>query len=231
MSAYTKLPSDNQKTTKNSIEELSASVKLYEQRLKELRKLFAEFSVKKTKEFSGLIQKKQEELINQTNSIRNLLKTQPATNEKQKYDMLKKTAEVLFKQFTDLEQPSVKIEEETDIGPEFVHRESISIENMEDLQNDLLQNILEDIQNLQKDFYEVNNLFKEVSTMISEQGDLLNESEKHVDVAVTETGRANVELESANNYQRSAKKKAVCILITVIVIVLVLVAIIIVTTA
>ena len=231
MSTYSKLPSDGSKSPSKPTQQLANFVKDYEQKLKELRKLLSDPKVK-TKEGSRAMSNKQDELINLTNQVRSLFKAQVSPSEKQIFDKLRKNAEDLFKQFSDLDQRGATVEtSEEDLGPEFVHRESISYQNAGEVEGDGLQERLGDIQNLQKDFHEVNNLFKEVSTLVEQQGALLDESDKNVDTAVKETGRANVELDSANNYQRSAKKKAVCIFIIVAVVVAILIGVVVATTA
>lgn len=231
MSTYAKLPSENSKSTSKPIQELSASVKDYEQKLKDLRKLITESKSKKTTATSKALMKKQDEIINLTNSLKSLMRLQVAPSEKQIFDKLKKIAEQLFKQFNDLEQASETVEEkEEDLDPEFVHHESISFQNIGEVDSGVLQERLDGIQNLHKDFHEVNNLFKEVATLVESQGNLLDESEKHVETAVKETSRANIELDSASNYQRSAKKKAVCIFLIVLVVVGILIAVVVATT-
>ena len=115
----------------------------------------------KTKDGSRLISSKQDELIKLTNKIRGLFKAQVSPSEKQIFDKLRKNVEDLFKQFNDFDQKGVKDDiAEDDLGPEFVHRESISYQNAGEVEGDGLQERLGDIQNLQKDFHEVNNLFK-----------------------------------------------------------------------
>ena len=232
MSTYNKLPGGSSGGQSKPLQDLSNIVKEYEQKLKELRKLLAQAKVKKTKEISTGIMLKQDDIINLTNSIRALLRVQVPSSDKQMYDNLKKTADLLFKQYNDLDQSDTK-EEVTEevLDPEFVQRESISFQNAGDLDSEVLQDRLGDIKNLQKDFQEVNNLFKDVATLVDKQGEQLNESDKNVDTAVKETARANVELDSANKYQRSAKKKALCIFLIVLVVVGILVAVVVSQTA
>jgi t-SNARE complex subunit (syntaxin) len=55
-------------------------------------------------------------------------------------------------------------------------------------------------------------MFKDVAKMVNEQGTMLNNAEEHVDNAVVESGKAVNELNKADNYQRSSKKKLYIIL-------------------
>jgi F0F1-type ATP synthase membrane subunit b/b' len=220
MTSYAKLPSENSKGPSKSIQELSAYLKEFEQKLKDLRKLYSEASSKRNQNIFELIELKKHEIITLINSIKPLLKLQVLSSEKQILEKLRKISEELFKQFSDLEQreitdPATR-ESQGEIESEFVYSEDISIQSSGELDNQVIKERLDNIKDIQKDFHEVNNLFKEVAEMVSEQGAMLDESEKNVDTAVKETSRANVELESADKYQRSAKKKVFCIFIIVL---------------
>ncbi|OMJ70143.1 hypothetical protein SteCoe_31941 [Stentor coeruleus] len=240
MSQYSKLPGDSSKGQSKAIKDLSDALKEFEQKLKELKRLQADATSKSTKEAKKIIMEKQDDLINLGNRIRAFLKLQVSTNEKQIFNSLKKTAENLLNQYKELEKsfdsynPYEKPktdEEDDDIGPGFVEHEGISFKDANEISGDLLQERQENIQNLHKDFVEVNHLFKEVATLVEQQGEMLDESDKNVDTAVKETARANVELETANTYQRSAKKKALCIFIIVLCVVGALIGIVVASTA
>ena len=223
MTAYNKLSGDSAPGIPKALQDLSNSERVFEQRLKELRRLIAEAGSKPNKLTHKSIVAKQDELINLANEIRILMKTQVASNQKQMFDKLKKHAEALFKQYSELESSyqadDTPVVEDYEVDPEFVERDTMVFKNADELDSDRLKERHEDIQGLQKDFHEVNSLFKEVASMVDQQGNMLDESEKNVDTAVTETKRANVELDSANKYQRSAKKKALIIFIIVLVVV------------
>jgi syntaxin 7 len=152
-------------------------------------------------------------------------------------DKLKKTSEELFRQFADTEgqissASNFKQEEnphET-FDPGFVEEESLAIRDEDELKQENLLKRNEDIQQVHRDFVEVNSMFKEVAHLVDQQGESLNVAEGHVDTAVKETGRANIELDSANKYQRSAKKKIVIIFIIVLVVVAILIGVVVATT-
>jgi t-SNARE complex subunit (syntaxin) len=211
MSTYAKLPGDSSSPSIKSLQDLSNCERLYEQKLKELKRLMAESSQSHSKPLEKSILSKQDELINLGNEIRALSKSSVPPAQKQMHEKLKKHAEALFREYSTLEStyapPTVYEEEDHDVGSEFVERNTLVYRNTDELNSDKLQERHEDIQSLQKDFHEVNSLFKEVAS------------------------RANVELDSANNYQRSAKKKALIIFIIVLIVVGALIGIVIAATS
>lgn len=229
MSSYNKLPGNSKALPR---EELSKYLKDFEKKLKDMKKLSLDPNAKFTKEHLKAVLKSGDELINLKNQISVVLRAPVPNNEKQIMDKLRKTAEELFKQFAELEsQIAVRTQNTGQVNPhetvddEFVEHQSLAIKNEDELSNETLLKRNEDIQQVHKDFIEVNSLFKEVANLVEVQGESLNEAEKNVDTAVKETGRANIELDSANKYQRSAKKKLVVIFIIVFVIVAILIGV------
>lgn len=235
MSSYNKLPGQPKQS---SLEELGKYLKDFEKGVKEMKRLVGDPKANFTKEHLKAVLKSGDQLINLKNQISTVLRAPVANNEKQIMDKLKRTAEELFKQFSEVEnmiaaktQNTGQVNPHESIDDEFVEHQSLAIKSEDDLkQGDLIKRN-EDIQQVHKDFVEVNSLFKEVATLVEVQGEALNEADKNVDTAVKETGRANIELDSANRYQRSAKKKLIVIFVIVLVVVAILIGVVVAVTA
>ena len=233
MSSYNKLPGESKASTR---EELAKCLKDFEKQLRELKKLISDQS-NSSKDKTKLVVKIGDNLINLKNRINTLLRTPVPANEKQMIDKLKKTAEELFRQFADAENQissSARFEPTSDphdtFDPGFVEEESLAIRDEDELSHENLLKRNEEIQQVHKDFVEVNSMFKEVAHLVDQQGESLDVADGHVDTAVKETTRANIELDSANRYQRSAKKKIVVIFIIVAVVVAILIGVVVATT-
>lgn len=118
-------------------------------------------------------------------------------------------------------QPDVENLEEIGI----MERDSLAYVDSVHLKNEELKERKEQVEVLQKDFITVNEMFKDTAKLIKEQGEDLDVIDKHVGVAVSETGRGVNELVKAERYQGSAKKKLCIIMIIAAVVVGVLLAI------
>ncbi|OMJ76723.1 hypothetical protein SteCoe_23836 [Stentor coeruleus] len=104
-------------------------------------------------------------------------------------------------------------------------RTSLAYRDSAQLRNEELTERKAQIEALNKDFVEVNEMFKDAAKMIHEDGKHLDVAEKHVIVAVAETGKGVQELHKADGYQKSARKKMMCIFLIAAVVVGVLLAI------
>lgn len=60
---------------------------------------------------------------------------------------------------------------------------------------------------------ELNELFRDVAHIVREQGDNLDRIDANVQNTVTDTRQADLELRSANRYQKRARGKACCLLL------------------
>lgn len=233
MSSYNKLPGESKASPKD---ELAKCLQDFDKQLRELKKIISDQS-KSSKDRTKLAVKTGDNLINLKNRINTILRSPVPANEKQFVDRLKKSAEELFRQFTETENQinsSAPLESESNphdtFDPGFVEEESLAIKDEDELSHENLLKRNEDIQQVHKDFVEVNSMFKEVAHLVGQQGESLDVAEGHVDTAVKETTRANIELDSANKYQRSAKKKIVVIFLIVAVVVAILIGVVVATT-
>lgn len=104
-------------------------------------------------------------------------------------------------------------------------RTSLAYRDSVQLRNEELTERKAQIEALNKDFVEVNEMFKDAAKMIHEDGKQLEVAEKHVTNAVAETGKGVQELHKADKYQKSARKKLMCIFLIAAVVVAVLLAI------
>lgn len=83
----------------------------------------------------------------------------------------------------------------------------------------------EEIKELESDLRQANTLFRDVSELVGEQGIMLDQIEGHADVAVEETGKAVVQLDRAEVYQKRARSKIVWIIICVLILIGIVIAI------
>ncbi|KAI9371541.1 t-SNARE [Aspergillus egyptiacus] len=75
-----------------------------------------------------------------------------------------------------------------------------------------------EIRNIEQSVGELNELFRDVAHIVHEQGGQLDIISENVERVHTDTRGANVELRSANRYQKNARNKACCLLVILAVI-------------
>ncbi|MCJ1283841.1 hypothetical protein MMC26_003172 [Xylographa opegraphella] len=95
-----------------------------------------------------------------------------------------------------------------------------------DFQESLIVERESEIRNIEQSVGELNELFRDVAHIVREQGTVLDTIEVNVQNTATDTRQADVELRSANRYQRQARGKACCLLLilAVVLVVIILVA-------
>ncbi|CAG9322774.1 unnamed protein product [Blepharisma stoltei] len=219
--------------SQSALQEQAMMVREFNQRIKKLKDLSAQLgSAKDNPKLHSSITKEREDAIDLCKRIiRSFKEKPPSRAEKPQHDKLAKEFEALSKQFQNLCQVSLEKqktyveEEKTQQGYEQEQAEE-SFRSVGGLDEALLRDRMEEVQQLEKDMITVNAMFKDVSNMVVEQGAMLDSAENNVDVAVKETGRAVVELDKAENYQKKSKNKLYCILGIVVVVVAVLGAVI-----
>ncbi|CAG9327721.1 unnamed protein product [Blepharisma stoltei] len=217
----------------NSVfQEHAALVKEFQQHIKKLKDLTGQLGTAKDNQklHASITQEREFSIKLCKQIIQSFKEKQPSRAEKIQHDNLTKQFEALSKQFQSLCQMSLEkqktyVEDEkmTQAGNEPEELEE-SFKSVGGLDEALLKDRFEEVQQLEKDMITVNAMFKDVSNMVVEQGGMLDSAENNVEVAVKETGRAVVELNKAEVYQKKSKGKLFCILGIVIVVVLVLVA-------
>ena len=92
-----------------------------------------------------------------------------------------------------------------------------------DFQESLIIERESEIRNIEQSVGELNELFRDVAHIVHEQGGQLDTIEVNVQNTATDTRQADLELRSANRYQRNARGKACCLLMILAVVVTVIV--------
>ena len=82
-----------------------------------------------------------------------------------------------------------------------------------DFQESLIIERESEIRNIEQSVGELNELFRDVAHIVREQGENLDVIENNVQNTVTDTRQADLELRSANRYQKQARGKACCLLL------------------
>lgn len=82
-----------------------------------------------------------------------------------------------------------------------------------DFQESLIIERESEIRNIEHSVGELNELFRDVAHMVQEQGGELDRIDANVQNTVTDTRNADLELRSANRYQKQARGKACCLLV------------------
>ncbi|MCJ1401729.1 hypothetical protein MMC11_004946 [Xylographa trunciseda] len=95
-----------------------------------------------------------------------------------------------------------------------------------DFQESLIVERESEIRNIEQSVGELNELFRDVAHIVREQGTMLDTIEVNVQNTATDTRQADVELRSANRYQKQARGRACCLLLilAVVLVVIILVA-------
>jgi len=92
-----------------------------------------------------------------------------------------------------------------------------------DFQESLIIERESEIRNIEQSVGELNELFRDVAHIVREQGANLDTIEVNVQNTATDTRKADLELRSADRYQRQARGKACCLLIILAVVVAIIV--------
>ena len=82
-----------------------------------------------------------------------------------------------------------------------------------DFQESLIIERESEIRNIEQSVGELNELFRDVAHMVQQQGGELDRIDVNVQNTVTDTRNADLELRSANRYQKQARGKAFCLLV------------------
>ncbi|MCJ1392235.1 hypothetical protein MMC18_005102 [Xylographa bjoerkii] len=95
-----------------------------------------------------------------------------------------------------------------------------------DFQESLIVERESEIRNIEQSVGELNELFRDVAHIVREQGTMLDTIEVNVQNTSTDTRQADVELRSANRFQKQARGRACCLLLilAVVLVVIILVA-------
>ncbi|MCJ1475214.1 hypothetical protein MMC13_003874 [Lambiella insularis] len=92
-----------------------------------------------------------------------------------------------------------------------------------DFQESLIVERESEIRNIEQSVGELNELFRDVAHIVREQGTMLDTIEVNVQNTSTDTKQADLELRSANRYQKAARGKACCLLLVLAVVLLVII--------
>ena len=205
-------------------EDIQGILKRFHSKMKEFQR-----SNKKGKE---LLYQELEKLQNQLQEIFN--RPRPNISDKPKLETLEKQFKGLSLNFTKIKSNFEKDSElnssgrtsHDDIFDKIIEDESLAFQNITAVREKQYLERKEDVDKLHKDFVTVNEIFQDSAKMINEQGRMLAETENNIAVAVEQTDKGGNEIDKANAYQESARKKLWCLCIIVIIIIVVLLAII-----
>ena len=80
-----------------------------------------------------------------------------------------------------------------------------------------------EIRNIEQSVGELNELFRDVAHIVHEQGAMLDTIEVNVSNTATDTRQADLELRSANRYQKQARGKACCLLLILVIVLVIII--------
>jgi t-SNARE complex subunit (syntaxin) len=92
-----------------------------------------------------------------------------------------------------------------------------------DFQESLIIERESEIRNIEQSVGELNELFRDVAHIVHEQGAMLDTIEVNVQNTSTDTRQADLELRSANRYQKQARGKMCCLLLILAIILTVII--------
>jgi len=215
MSSYTKLPKSDESTSVN-LPVIQENLKNFQSKLKEYSRLPNSSKAQCSKEVNKICVIIDKELS----------KPRRTADEKSRLDVVEKNYSELKKNFLAVssQERYEDRSESDDFMDKIEERKSFAFTHEELQEGDYLKQ-KKQIEDLQKDMLTVNEMFKDTAKMIGEQEEMLVEVDKDVSNAAGQTGKAVGELNKAEGYQKSAKKKLWIIMIIAIVVVAVVVGI------
>ena len=92
-----------------------------------------------------------------------------------------------------------------------------------DFQESLIVERESEIRNIEQSVGELNELFRDVAHIVHEQGAQLDTIDVNVQNTNSDTRQADLELRSANRYQRNARGKACCLLLILAVVLVIII--------
>lgn len=201
----------------SSLQELAALIREFSKKTKKLREFSTQIGTKQdTRSLRGQIQMERDSCTHLSKQIAEVLHIKPSGRaEKANHEKLLKEFEGVFTEYQKVN--SVTLEKErliVDVIHETLQGEEsrrtvdnpAAAEDAERVRQTLmfkeigafdelaLREREEEIRQLEKDMQEASSLFKDVAQMVNSQGDMLNQAEEHVHVAVVETDKAVDEL-------------------------------------
>ena len=92
-----------------------------------------------------------------------------------------------------------------------------------DFQDSLIVERESEIRNIEQSVGELNELFRDVAHIVHEQGAQLDTISVNVQNTAGDTRQADIELRSANRYQKQARGKACCLLLILAVVLIIII--------
>ena len=92
-----------------------------------------------------------------------------------------------------------------------------------DFQESLIVERESEIRNIEQSVGELNELFRDVAHIVHEQGGQLDTIDDNVQNVAQDTRHADLELRSANKYQKAARGKACCLLLILAIVLIIIV--------
>ncbi|KNC48566.1 syntaxin [Thecamonas trahens ATCC 50062] len=95
--------------------------------------------------------------------------------------------------------------------PLLAQQQTITLDSTIEFNEVLIAEREHDIAEIEATISDVNEIFRDLSTLVNEQGEQLHDIEHHIENTVAHTDGAVKELTKADNYQRKARRKAMCL--------------------
>jgi hypothetical protein len=200
----------------SSLQELAGLIRDFSKKTKKLREFSAQIGTKQdTKALRGQIQGERDGCNQLSKRITEVLRSKPPSRaEKANHEKLMKEFEGVFNEFQKINSTTLEKERlivdvihETLQGEESRRtmgnpppedpeklRQTMMFKEIGAFDEIALQERQEEIRQLEKDMQEASSLFKDVAQMVNSQGEMLNQADEHVTVAVVETDKAVDEL-------------------------------------
>lgn len=87
-----------------------------------------------------------------------------------------------------------------------------------DYQDELIREREAEIQEIERGVTELNEIFRDLGHIVTEQGEMLDTIEANVMATRDHTEGADRELRQADNWQKSARRRAFCLMMIVIIV-------------
>ena len=145
-------------------------------------------------------------------------------NHNLQYSKLTKEFQSSLKQLDELTKTALNNQKEiVEEDKQIIDNEIMDLKIVGDFSDVALIERREEVLELEKDMILVNSMYKDISKMIIDQGIMLNEAKKNADTAAKETDKVVENLEKAENLQRSAKDKLICICIIIAIVMIIII--------
>lgn len=113
--------------------------------------------------------------------------------------------------------------DESSTGNQLQEQARLAPQSEVDFQESLIIERESEIRNIEQSVGELNELFRDVAHIVREQGEQFDHIENNVTNTVRDTRQADLELRSANKYQKQARGRMCCLLLILLVILVIII--------